>query len=92
MDPGITIRLERRLRAAFVGADRAIELLDDVESGNQDRERVLAAVVFAAHGDLQRLQQLVELSRVDWRDVLVGGGLGNADWSRVLDERLGTSD
>ncbi|MGB8860954.1 MAG: hypothetical protein WCC60_16965 [Ilumatobacteraceae bacterium] len=89
MDSGITTRLEHLVRSDFVDAESALEVLCDVESGNQDRERVLAAVVFAARGDVSRLHQLVELSRVDWRDVLVGGGLGNIDWPHVLDERLG---
>ena len=92
MDAGITTRLERRVRADFSDADRAFGLLGGVESGTQDRERVLAAVVLAAGGDLQQLQELVKSSRVDWRDVLVAGGLGNADWPRLLDGSLGAGD
>jgi hypothetical protein len=92
VDPAITNRLARRLRADFAEPDSAIQLLEDVESGTQDRERVVAAVVLGACGDLERLHQLVELSRIDWRDILVGVGLGNADWSHVLDERLGVLD
>ena len=90
LDVGITERLLRRIRADFgEGADLVVQLLEEVESGNQDRERVIAAVVLGSRGDLESLFQLVELSSVDWRDVLVGGGLGNADWSGALDEQLG---
>lgn len=63
VDAGITTRLERRVRADFSDADSALEMLSGVESGAQDRERVLAAVVLAARGDLQHLQELVEWSR-----------------------------
>ena len=83
------MRLERFVHAAFADREQAMRFLGEVESGNQDRERVVAAAALAADGDLERLQQLVALSRVDWRDVLVLGGLDNAEWSAVLDERLG---
>ena len=92
VDAGITTRLERRIRADFADADSALGMLGGVESGAQDRERVLAAVVIGARGDLQQLEELVKLSHVDWRDVLVGGGLGNAEWPQVLDRCLGTVD
>jgi hypothetical protein len=66
-----------------------VSLLELVESGTQDRERVLAAVVFGAGADEDVLLRLIELSRVDWRDVLVSGGLANADWPGRLDRSLG---
>jgi hypothetical protein len=50
---------------------------------------VLAAVVFIVCGDVARLRQAIALSQQDWRDVLVGGGVANADWPSVLDARLG---
>jgi hypothetical protein len=93
LDAAITPRLERRIRAiAGDGADAVFELLGQVESGNQDRERVLAAVVLGAGDDVARLGRLVALSRVDWRDVLVSGGLANADWPARLDALLGPPD
>ena len=82
------MRLERIVHAAFAEGDKAMQFLDEVESGNQDRERVVAAAALAADGDLERLQQLVAVSRVDWSEVLVLGGLDNAKWSANLDERL----
>lgn len=89
---GITTRVERRVRAEFADPQGAMRLLDGVESANQDRERVIAAVVIAARGDVQTLVQLVALSHSDWRDVLVSGGLANADWRSALDDALGPAD
>jgi hypothetical protein len=66
--------------------------LDAVVSGNQDRERVLAAVVAIANFDLDSAAEggrAVD-ARLAWRDVLVPGGLANADWPERLDELLGT--
>ena len=65
------MRLERFVHAAFADGEEAMRLLGEVQSGNQDHERVVAAAALAADGDLERLQQLVALSRIDWRDVLV---------------------
>ena len=31
----------------------------------------------------------LELAGIDWRDLLVGAGLGDEDWPRRLDEALG---
>lgn len=89
LDLGITSRLAHRIRADFGdAADRVMLLPGDVQSGNQDRERVLAAVVLGARGDLQQLGQLIDLSRLDWRDALVSGGLATGDWPRVMNDRL----
>jgi hypothetical protein len=63
--------------------------LGEVESGNQDRERVIAALVLGASGDRDLLCQLIELSKLDWRDVLVIGGLDATNWPHILDLRLG---
>ena len=82
LDSGITSRVEERIRADLrKDADPIVQLLHGVESGNQDRERVSAAVVLGAEGDLGTLRQLIDLSRIDWRDVLVNGGLANTDRS-----------
>ena len=67
-EPGVTERLTRRIRTDFADdVDRVRQLLGDVESGKQDRERVLAAAFLGAHGDVQDLGQLIQLSHVDWR-------------------------
>jgi hypothetical protein len=32
------------------------------------------------------------LSRIDWRDVLVNGGLASGDWPIVMNKRFGVAD
>lgn len=86
----LTRRLRRRIQREFsVSTDEIEALLRTAECGGQDVERVLAAIVLMAHGDIDRLRQAVELSQVDWRDVLGAGELADPDWAEVLDERLG---
>jgi hypothetical protein len=86
----MTERLEHRIRVDFgEEAEPVMQLLEEVDSGNQDRERVIAAVVLGSRGELESLFQLVELSAVDWRDVLVGGGLGNAEITLASARRTG---
>jgi hypothetical protein len=93
LDSGITPRLARRIRADFADdPEHVMELLESVESSNQGRERVVAAVVLGSHGDVQVLQQLIDLSRLDWRDVLIAGDVGNKDWPSVLNDQLGPPD
>jgi hypothetical protein len=85
----VTPRLRRRIEQDFPNsADEVERLLATTECGGQDSERVRAAVVFAANGDITRLRDGVELSKQDWRDALVAGGLADEDWSSVLDASL----
>jgi hypothetical protein len=86
----ISARLARRVRADF-GADAelvlaALAALSDVPGVN---ERVQAAVVKLADGDLGRLDVQIHEVRIDWRDVLVAAGLAHEDWPERLDEYLG---
>ncbi|MGH9009315.1 MAG: hypothetical protein ACRDYF_05630 [Acidimicrobiia bacterium] len=86
---GLTPRLLARIRQDFPNdAERVVGMLEAVESGRQDRERVLAGVVVPAEGDLDALRSLIELSQQDWRDVLMCG-LEHGDWPEVLDRWLG---
>lgn len=89
-------RLARRVLRDFPepgSAPEVLRLLADLATGSRDEmlasERVHAAVVLAADGDIRRLHQALELAATDWRDVLVAAGLANADWPRRLDEELG---
>ena len=89
MEP--TTRLMRRIREDF-GADAelvAAELaeLEDYASS----ERVQAAVVQLARGDLDRLDRQLREARIDWRDVLVAAGLAHEDWPERLDDYLGSN-
>ncbi|WP_157985100.1 hypothetical protein [Lentzea terrae] len=80
--------------AARVGRDfgaaagEALEALALAETGSQEVERIHAALVLMAEGSMDRLWQAVELSALDWRDVLMNGGLANWDWPEVLDREF----
>lgn len=89
-DAGLTARVAARVRRDFPDRhDDVMKVLASADSGNQDPERVVAAIVLSARGDVPRLHQAVEASRLDWRDVLVNGGLAHADWPRRLDAEFG---
>lgn len=81
--------------AARVGRDfgehasEALDALALAETGNQDVERIHAALVLTADGVMDRLWQVTELSTLDWRDVLMGTGLEHGDWPAVLDREFG---
>jgi hypothetical protein len=49
---------------------------------------MMAAVVLASQGRLDRFFPLFRLLKVDWRDVLVAGGLADEDWPSRLDAEL----
>ncbi|MDT7787625.1 MAG: hypothetical protein QOF58_6044 [Pseudonocardiales bacterium] len=70
-------------------ASEALDALALAETGNQDVERVHAAIVLTAEGSVARLWQAAELSALDWRDVLMGTGLEHGDWPAVLDREFG---
>ena len=50
----------------------AIELIETVDAHSKGlvSDRILRAIVFLAKGDIDRLKQVIELSRTDYRDVL----------------------
>ena len=90
MEP--TARLARRVHADF-GADVELALAELAElSGYASSERVQAAVVKLAHGDLGRLDRQLQEARIDWRDVLVPAGLAHEDWPERLDVYLGPAE
>lgn len=92
----VTPRLERWVRAEFgAAADAVLVLLAKVPDGvpggrQQDPERLQAALVLSARGDVHRVASGVVTAATDWRDLLVGSGLADADWPARLDAELGT--
>ena len=93
-----TSRLERRIQRDFPepgSASGVLRLLAELPSrAGYDREilaseRIQAAVVMLADGDLRRLRQALELTARDWRDLLVAAGLANEDWPQRLNDELG---
>lgn len=59
---------------------------------SSDVERVQAAIVLWARGDLTKLRDACRLARQDWRDALVRGNLAHDDWRAKLDAELGPYD
>jgi hypothetical protein len=56
---------------------------------HQSAERIQAAIVLGSQGDLTRFRSWLDLACADWRDALLGAGLGNEDWQRILYDRVG---
>jgi len=90
----VSERLHRYVQAAYeesVVEDVMIQLLGlSDELGRPVSERIQAAAVIVAKGDLDRLADAAELARIDWRDLLVMAGLEYPDWRDRLDDLLGT--
>ena len=89
----VSRRLEARVRRDFASdaADDVLARLAGlrlVQAEKQSTERILAAVVFLAAGDLEKLAYAVWVAETDWRDVLVASGLSGG-WVARLDEELG---
>ena len=81
----LTPRLRRRIALDFQpgAADMVVNYLGslgDSAFGGQSRERVQAAVVLSSRGLWDTFKSLLGLLKLDWRDVLVAGGLGQGDW------------
>lgn len=81
-------RLRRRIERDFT-ADEAVEVCTVVSEVPHD-ERVQAAIVLAARGRLHAVHEGVALAALDWRDVLMNGGLEHQDWRERLDAELGS--
>jgi hypothetical protein len=88
-------RLRRRIEHDFPPGSAEMVLsylgtLADTAYGGQSCERVQAAVVLASRGQWDRFKPMLQLVKLDWRDVLMAGGLGEDNWRAVLDAELGT--
>lgn len=93
----ISARLHERIRRDFPDADiargvvyalRAMAVEHD-DGSPRGTERLLAAAVFFAAGDVDRLYSAIREARRDWRDLLVAGGLAHDDCFQVMDAELG---
>ena len=83
-----TARVLARIRRDFPEPGSADAIINDLRALDTD-ERVQAAIVLWARGNLSRFRDSLALARVDWRDVLVRGGLENDEWAKDLDAQLG---
>jgi hypothetical protein len=84
----MTKRLRARVSRDFPDSGSAEEIVRLVEAASDD-ERIQAAIILAAAGDVNAIRSGVELARLDWRDALVDGGLADEDWPSLLDTALG---
>ena len=82
-------RVERDFGAASETVLRRLAALDLPLAEGQSRERIQAAVIAGAGGDMSTFATFVEVAEYDWRDVLAAAGLADADWPARLDEALG---
>ena len=56
----------------------------DAPDRTRERDRVHLAIIKLSGGDTAKLPHILDRAAMDWRDVLVWSGLGNADWPDVL--------
>jgi hypothetical protein len=92
-EPRVSLRLELRVRRDFAGDAAEVVLqrlaaLRPPMAEKQSIERIQAAVVLLAHGELDSFEHAAERAEIDWRDVLVWSGLAG-NWRGRLDEELG---
>jgi len=83
----VSRRVEGRIRREFGARDAEFVLgrLEGLHAEKQSPERLHAAVVLLARGDLARVEWA---SGIDWRDAFVWSGLG-ANWERRIEEEFG---
>ena len=81
-------RLRARIDRDFPEPGSADEVARLV-AGASDSERIQAAIVLLATGDLDRLHAAVSLTAEDWRDTLCAAGLEHDDWPSRVDAELG---
>lgn len=90
-----TSRLLRRIRRDFApeAATAVLQHLASVPETlagcSQNEERIQAALVLPAHGDLDRFLGQLALAHQDWRDLLMSADLGHIGWEERLDAELG---
>jgi len=89
----LTDRMLARLDRDFgpSKAARARYLVEAVDIGHDETplsERIQAALLIAAGGNLDRLLEAAALAETDWRDLLVNTDLADEDWPRRVDAFL----
>lgn len=89
----ISPRVADRISQDFDTRDKAwvLDRLFSLDIGSSQvglNERVCAAIVLVADGDVDRFVNAAALAERDWRDVLVSAGLAGEDWRARLDDAL----
>lgn len=92
----VTQRIAVRIAEQYgAEAETVIWLLKEAEKEKFRRvgaERVTAAMVILAKGDVDRVFRAIEEMQIDWRDLFMSAGLGHADWRADLDDAFGPRD
>ena len=52
---------------------------------SRERDRVHFAILMRADGDFAQFARALATAAIDYRDLLMAAGMGNADWPQVLD-------
>ena len=68
----------------------AVESLDLSQWDAHALERIQAAIVLGAGGDLAGVRAMRDLALQDWCDALVAADLAGQDWPERLDAELGS--
>ena len=89
LPPRCTTYLRQQFGATW---KEAMVWLAGLPHTNQNLERIVTAAIVQSRGDIGELVHAVDLGRVDWRDLLMNGGLGPEDWPHVLDKLLGQNN
>ena len=84
----ISDRLRRRVTRDFPAPGSAEAILVALAE-EASSERVQAAIVMWAAGDLGRFREGLAMAKQDWRDALCRVGLQNDDWAERLMRELG---
>ena len=73
---------------------RMIEILESASfpRPGDNIERIQISVIILSKGDFHAFSEILKVAQEDWRDVVVGAGLGGANWREVLQFKLNNSD
>lgn len=92
----VSRRLEQWIKKEFPtgSAERVLDELralpEELAGGPDGSDRIQASLVIRSGGDWYAFQRCLQVVHPDWRDALVGAGLGDDDWKYRLDDELGT--
>ncbi|MFG2869531.1 hypothetical protein [Streptomyces sp. NPDC048338] len=90
----ITSRIAARIEDQYgVEANSVSSLLKEAEEKvfhEAAEEKITAAVIILADGNVGKLIDAIELMETDWRDLLIAAELAHADWPSTLNDIFGT--
>jgi len=90
----VSSTIETKVRATFPAknVEAALTALSEMKEPSSEgewkatRTRVQAAILISSQSKLEKLLEGVASSQIDWRDTLMGGGLGESNWHIVAKE------